>query len=202
MKKAFIVILSLIASFFVTAQVASKQQEVGLVFSNLDNFGLTYKTGTNQSMWRFNALVISSQNSLQKQDSFEVKNNANGINVKMGKEFCKKIDENFEFRYGADLSFTYQQEKSEGIDNTVSDINHSWLDEQKLYQPGFNLVFGFNYIVKDKLIIGAELMPYFNYSFGKTTNKIGHSNEFVSNISGFNYGLSNSSAMLSVSYRF
>ncbi len=200
MKKSFLVFSFLMVTVFVMAQEVTKQREVGVVFSNLDNFGITYKTGTNQSMWRFNTLFISGQKTIEKEDSSEYNRVSNGINVKAGKEFRKVIAENFEFRYGADLSFYYSYYKSDTDDKRVE--NNDRVTESSLYQPGVNLVLGFNYTIHDKLVLGAEVMPYFSYyTIVSKVTPDDPSNNSIER-SGFNYGISNSSAMLSVSYRF
>ncbi|MFA6400928.1 MAG: hypothetical protein WCX31_04775 [Salinivirgaceae bacterium] len=200
MKKSFLVFSFLTATVFVMAQEATKQREVGLVFNNLDSFGITYKTGTNQSMWRFNTMTISGNVANSKQDSSESRNHQNGFYVEAGKEFRKLIAENFEFRYGADLFFHYSKSKNDYNDKTVA--NNDRILENSNYTPGINLVFGFNYIIHDKLVLGAEVMPYFSYY--TTVSKVTPDDPNVDVIkrSGFSYGLSNSSAMLSVSYRF
>lgn len=42
MKKTFLLTLTIAISFYSLAQDNPKQKEVGLVFSNFNNFGLTY----------------------------------------------------------------------------------------------------------------------------------------------------------------
>lgn len=46
MRKSLLILLCLSMSYVLMAQETVKQQEIGLVFGNPDNFGLTYKTGT------------------------------------------------------------------------------------------------------------------------------------------------------------
>jgi hypothetical protein len=180
-----------------------KQKEIGLVFSNLDNFGLTYKTGTEKSLWRFTTLFISGDNIEETEDSLLSKQNQLGFGVKIGKEYRKNIAQNLELRFGADLSFSYSHSKIELDDKTVNDFNR--LREQSIYRPGVNLVFGFNYELSDNFVIGAELLPNFTYTTGSRTetNYYTYQNDEVkTDISGFSYGLSNSSALLSLVYRF
>jgi hypothetical protein len=40
------------------AQEPVKQREIGLAFRNLHEFGLTFKTGNDKSLWRFNAVLV------------------------------------------------------------------------------------------------------------------------------------------------
>lgn len=203
MRKSLLILLCLFVSYFLMAQETVKQKEIGLVFNNLDNFGLTYKTGTNKSLWRFNTLFLSGNNSDLTQDSSMNKHNSLGFGIKLGKEYRKEIADNFELRYGADFSFNYSQSKNDYDDKTVSDYDR--LSEQTTYRPGVNLVFGLNYIFNDYFVLGAEILPAFSYNTGKSIEKrpsINDGNEVKSDISGFNYGLSNTSVLLTLAYRF
>jgi hypothetical protein len=203
MRKSLLILLCLSMSYSLMAQETVKQKEIGLVFSNLDNFGLTYKTGTDKSLWRFNTIFISGNNMDENSDSLVNKQSNMGFGVKIGKEYRKNIVDNLEMRFGADLSFRYSQYKSDYDDKTVDDYDR--LNERTTYQPGINLVFGFNYLLGENILIGAELLPSFTYTTGESVEKRYYSNdgeEIKSDISGFNYGLSNTSVLLSLAYRF
>lgn len=199
MKKTLMILICLSMSYILLAQETVKQKEIGLVFMNLDNFGLTFKTGTDKSLWRFNTLFISGNNMENTTDSFVHKHSNMGFGVGIGKEYRKNIVENLELRFGADLSFTYSQSKSDNDHKTI-DINDS-LSERITYIPGVNLVFGLNYKLSGNIVIGVELLPNFRYTTGTSTH-INNDVEVKSDISGFNYGLSNTSVLLSLSYRF
>ncbi len=205
MKKSLLIVLFLSMSYYLMAQEneKEKQKEIGLVFSNLDNFGLTYKTGTEKSLWRFNTMVISGDNIEENEDNLLSTQNQLGFGVKIGKEYRKNIAENLDLRFGADLSFSYSHSENEYNDKTVN--NSDRLREQSIYRPGVNLVFGFNYKLSDNFVIGAELLPHFTYTTGSRTetNYYTYQNDEVkTDISGFSYGLSNSPALLSLVYRF
>jgi len=203
MRKSLLILLCLSMSYFLMAQETVKQKEIGIVFSNLDNFGLTFKTGTDKSLWRFNTLFLSGSNMDYTADSSVNKQNNMGFGIKLGKEYRKEIVKNLELRFGADISFTYSQSKSDYDDKTVDDDDR--LNKQTTYRPGINLVFGFNYILNDNFVIGAELLPNFSYTTGTSVEKYyytNNGNEVKSDISGFSYGLSNTSVLLSLAYRF
>jgi hypothetical protein len=190
-------------SFFVMAQETIKRKEIGLVFSDHNNFGLTFRTGTDKSLWRFKTLLISGGTFDQVGDSSANKQSHTGFGIQLGKEYRKAIAGNLELRIGVDISFQYSQSKQEIDDKTVNDYNR--LNEQTSYMPGINLVFGLNYVFNDKVVIGAELLPNFSYTTGTSVDKYyspDNSNEFKSDISGFSYGLSNLSPLLSLAYRF
>lgn len=190
-------------SFFLMAQEPEKQKEFGLIFSNFDNFGITYKTGTAKSLWRFSSLSISGINMNQPADSTIAKQNNFAFGIKVGKEYRKNIAKNLELRFGADLSFSYSLSKADYDDLSVRDFDG--VDSQSNYSPGFNLVFGLNYVLNDNLVIGAEVLPGFTYTTGSSTSEYHNSNyvrEEKNEFYGFSYGLSNNSVLLSLAYRF
>ena len=186
--------------YFLLAQETEKQKEIGLAFNSLNSFGLTYRTGTAKSLWRFNTLYISGIKSNLSSDLSEDIESSWGFGIKFGKEFRKVVAKNLEIRYGADLAFSFSKIVSETNDKTES--IYDMKDDITYYRPGVSLVFGLNYVFNDKLVIGAEILPSFNYSFGFTKTKDYNSEITKGKISGFNFGLSNNSALLSLAYRF
>ncbi len=203
MKKSLLILTALTMSFFLMAQGQSKQKEIGLVFSNLDNFGLTFRIGTEKALWRFNTLYLSGHNVTQTSDSSETKSISNGFGLKLGREWRKTIVGNLEFRIGADLSFNFSKLINDIDDKTLND--QDMVRESTTYEPGINLVLGFNYVIHDQFVIGAEVMPSFSYIMGTSVTKAyynNNGNEVKGKISGFNYGLSNTWVLLNLIYRF
>jgi opacity protein-like surface antigen len=201
LKKSFIILLCLAMPCFALAQDSLKRKEIGLTFINFDGFGITYRTGTEKSLWRFNTLFIGGNSSERTADSSFYKQSDAGFGIQVGKEYRKLIANNFELRLGVDLSFAYSKQKSESGFDTNDDYDN--MTERKSYSPGIKLVFGVNYVLAPNLVIGAELLPGVSYSRGtvKDINGQGSITE-ISDISGVNYALSNSSALLSLVYRF
>jgi hypothetical protein len=196
MKKSLMILFTLALPVFLIAQETDRQNEIGLVFNNFDNFGLTYKIGKTNSLWRFNTLFLNGSKIDEKTAVYTNKRSSMGAGLKIGKEFRKSLAPDFEFRYGADLSFTYSQMKTDDIDSHI---------ERTTYKPGVNLVFGLNYVINDKIVVGAEFLPLFSYVTGTSSTSQGSGNngdEVNTDISGFEYGLSNSSALVSLAYRF
>jgi hypothetical protein len=211
MKKISFILALTFASISLLAQEDSiptnetkvKVQEVGVAFSNFDNFGLTYKIGNQKSLWRFYALYFSGDNSKEDRSTQYTKYNDYGFGIKIGKEFRKNIVSNLEFRYGFDLLFNYTYSK-ELDTNDDPDMGETTIKSTR-YLPGIDFVIGLNYVIKDKLVLGIEVLPYFSYRTGKNYFISTASNipeERTTKISGFSYGLSNSSALLTVAYRF
>ncbi len=185
------------------AQEKTKQKEVGLSFSNLDEFGITYKVGTQKAMWRFNTLLLTGgKNTLKYPEQAKVINNNFGFDLMVGREYRTSIDDNFEFRCGFDLSFSNYKLTHE--DKTMED-SHDWrktVSKESSY--GFNLVFGFNYVFKNKLVVGVEALPNVSIIDGeiKKSAYYGDFETEKSDISGSRYGLKNSSVLLTLAYRF
>lgn len=196
MKKLVLSLFAFTIAILIVAQEKPKIKEVGIVFSNLDNFGLSFKIGKEKALWRINALLISGGNSERTKDTIVSKDNSFGFGIGIGREYRKTIAKNFEFRYGADLSFSYHHQKSElkfSENSTFSTTIH--------YVPRINFVLGFNYVIKEQFIIGAEILPYISYTFGSSVDE-NSTEKTETDFSRIGYGLSNTSIMVSVGYRF
>ena len=73
-----------------------------------------------------------------------------------------------------------------------------------MYIPGIEFIIGINYVLSDEFVIGVALSAGFNYVSGKSTRKHYYQqngNEIESDISGWNFGLSNTPVLLSMVYR-
>ncbi len=201
MKKSLIIIFSVCLTFTLSAQEQSKQKEIGLVFRNFDSFGLSFKKGTTNSLWRFKTLVLTGENSFDNQeDTLIYKKSGIGFSVSLGKEFRKTIVENLEFRFGADIYFSYSRFKSDTNDKTINDNDD--VSKHMIYRPGLNLVLGLNYVIKDKFVIGAEIQPGVSYAYNVSKEKLNNADETKADNSTFTYGFSNTAVLVSLSYRF
>lgn len=176
-----------------------KQKEVGIIFANLNNFGITYRIGNAPYMWRFRSLIFNGDNYKETGDVTINQRSSIGGSLNIGREKRKVIAENFEFRYGVDIGlgiFEYKQESK------TSSTNHS-SSTQVFYEPTINAMIGLNYVVKDRLVIGAEILPSFTYSTGMHTYRdLANGTEEKTPTSGFRYGLTNGSALVSILYRY
>ena len=198
MKKLTMILVAIIMSISLMAQEKTKQKEVGLVFNNLDQFGVSYKSGTNKSLWRYSLLLMSGSNVSSTSDYEEQDNKRFGAGLKFGKEYRKEISEKLEFRYGADVSFSYSKSETE----SENDVRPRFYNSSTSYRPGFNFVFGMNYLLNEHFAIGAEVLPYFEYNIEKRSHEINGEDIVESNGTGIYYGLNSSYALLSLSYRF
>lgn len=203
MKNSILILVFLASTMYVSAQEIPKQKEVGIAFRSLDNFGLTFKTGTEKSIWRFNGLALNGNNISQEQDSLKKIGKHNGFSIGIGKEFRKEVAENLEFRYGADFTFSNYYSYVKVDDLSIE--NFDQLDKSVTYEPRINLVLGLNYAINNKLVVGVEVLPGVSYTTGTTTrNYIYQNTEHNSDedISGFHYGFSTNSALLTLACRF
>ncbi len=200
MKRSMVAVVLVWVSLSGMAQESSPQKEVGLAFSSLNNFGLSFKTGTSQAMWRFNTLLISGSRIEEASGGIEDSQSTAGFAIKLGKEYRKVVAEQVEFRYGFDLSFGYNRTEYNHTDKDFPSNNRH--TQRMTYQPGINLVLGLNYVINNNLVIGAELLPDFTYSTGKTEDSFNNNTDTKKDISGFSYGISNQSALLTLAYRF
>ena len=203
MTKSLAILLLVSLSVSAFAQENTKQKEAGLTFNNFDSFGLTYRTGTNKSLWRINTLFISGNNNSQTNNDDSSDWRSSGFGIKFGKEFRTLLDEKLEFRYGVDLSFDFVQSKRESFESDANNLERTI--KSTSYSPGINAIIGLNYITKSNIIIGAEILPHFTYHNTDRTEKITtdlNNVEDNAESTGFSYGLSNSAAMISIIYRF
>jgi len=199
MKIKISILIALLISTIAYAQEPVRQKEVGLIFTSLDNFGVTFRTGKVNSLWRFNAANLSGLNGKTPADSITTKFSNGGFKFQVGKEFRKPISESLTFRYGVDISFNYTKNVNEYINN--NNPNQGAYRKEVSYGPGVNLVIGANYKVSDHVFIGAELQPYLIYYKGESytrTNLSVTENE----TSSFSYGFSTSSAAISLVVQF
>ncbi len=197
MKKFILSILALTIATSISAQEIPKTKEVSIIFNNLDNFGLSFKIGKENALWRVNTMLIDGGTMEETMDSVISKTSSIGFMFGFGREYRKVIAKNLELRYGADVSFRYLNNKLDFNDNENIRVS-----TRTFYEPRFNLVFGFNYVIKDQLIIGAEILPYFSYTFGSMVDELNDDDKIETEISKIDYGFSNTSIVVSVGYRF
>jgi len=181
------------------AQEQTKRKEAGIVFYSLDNFGVVYRVGSDRALWRMQTLFLVGSSRNHVADSSEVHQGNNGVSVRFGREFRKEISEKLFLRYGADAFFSFQNNTYEFDDKSID--NYDQHTKTRIYAPGVAFVIGVNYELNDHLVCGFELLPSVSYQGGKGSQRSGNiENEY--DISGFDYGISSGSALLSIVYKF
>lgn len=210
MKKILFLSCFCILSVFVLAQEKTNVKEVGLAFSGLNSFGLTYRLGKENALWRFNALAIGGNQETQDLDSMMWDNMRNELSISIGREFRSEIAEKLIFRYGLDLNYNYQRSESDREETNRNGTTFKNYNLRLVNNYGVRFVLGLNYKLSDNIILGAEILPDFSYRKGEIEEVRETTNQFQSSsnlnrkgdISGFNYGLSSGSALLTLVYQF
>lgn len=195
MKKALLVsmtIFSIMPLISIAQDAAPKVREVGLNFSNLNNFGIRYKCGTDKTLLRLTLLSINGSSNVSELGP-DLSNQSNlGFGFNIGFEKRKVINEKFDFYYGLDLLTSYNYNKLEQYDTN----RETWSAS-----PGLGLVLGLRYKISNEFNISAEVVPSFRYSTSNTSSTFNGTTQEWTN-SGYSYGINNSSASLTLAYRF
>ena len=199
MKKVVLALFILSTYSITLLAQENKQREVGLILSNFDNFGLVYRFGTERSLWRTSALVLSGYERDQANSNNDIHEKHTGVNVRFGREFRKELANKLDLRYGADLVFTYQKSDYE-IDDTGGSAFYRHT-VNKTFSPGLDFVIGLNYALTQNFLIGAEVLPGFDYTTG-TSSENYDGVETKYDVSGFSYGISSTGVLLSLVYKF
>jgi hypothetical protein len=200
MKKLFLIISILFFSgmtaTFAQDKAPARFRELGLAFSNLDNFGLRYKTGTQKTMLRLTAVVLNlrlDHNYGRTQDSIDNKMTGAGAGFGIGFEKHITLVEHFDLLLGSDLGFSYNYTKvnSNGYKST-----------QWTVVPSLKFVFGAAYQVGQHIVLSAEITPGFYYDYGKNTFTNSTNPEVEGTINNFWFGFANNPATITLAYRF
>lgn len=177
----------------------TKIHQVGINFSSLNQFGIHYKSGNEKTLLRMSLLSInlaSYSDWGRAEDSLENKQQSYGFGFRLGFEKHLPIVKRLDFIWGLEAggNFNYQKMKNEQVNYNVE--RTSWM-----ITPLVDVVLGVTYTFADHLVVGAEITPGIQYSFGKTkTTSSTQTVETTSSSVGF--GFSNNSASLSLAYRF
>ena len=202
MKKLLITFV-LLACVIVPARAqekpAQKFHEFGIIFSNLDNFGLKYKYGGQKTMLRVSLLSLNLGSNKQwgrDIDSNSIKQRNYGIGFRIGLDHKIPLFSTFSLLIGGELGMNYNNGYyySESKGASVSE-RKSWS-----ISPVISFIFGLNYILKDHLVLGAEINPTVSYSYGIT--KLIQPIEAQVTASNFGFSLATSGAGLYIAYSF
>lgn len=173
MKRLLFCILALLIAFNLYAEDKKKIFEIGLNTTQplQSTYNVSFKWGDENSMIRLSSL--SATDYIRKTEDIRITGGdtttigrfdlSSSMAFALGKEFKKELDNNFEFRYGMDFTFSY----SVGIDDDVYDTVYTFYNKSSSLSPGFQLVFGINYLLKDHIVFGVEVLPKFYYSYTK-----------------------------------
>lgn len=200
MRKLLFVFAALIASMLVQAQQARSVKELGVVFYNGDQYGLTYRFGTEKGLWRVNVVSLGGSNLKSLDNDFtQMEENAFNMNLSFGREIRWRIRRSIALRLGADLSYGLSTTKTRSDSN--HDLTFDETNNMVNHAPGFNLMYGFN-LQLSNFLLGVEVKPSVQYNM--TSRETWYMNARMSNTdeNRFNWGLSTTPVQLSIVYQF
>ncbi len=181
MKKSLILLVLLLSfGLHINAQEnTNRKQEIGVIFSGVDHFGVTYRIGKENALWRLQALTALQSN------------NSINLGAEIGREWRKTITEHLALRYGFDVLYQFSTQKR--FDNNTATVKQ--ISQNHVY--GLGLIFGFNVQLSDYFLVGAEFKSrVFQDRLKANDNGVNH--QFSKTGVGFN----SSSAMISLIYNF
>ncbi|MBS2099456.1 hypothetical protein [Carboxylicivirga linearis] len=208
MKKIFLLFL-LILPLTAYSQESHTIKELGLIFGEGNSPGITFRVGKPNSLFRFSSLLINGEKTTLSTASNDIDQKYYGLGLMVGKEFRIQLTDNLWARQGIDLTFRYQYEEvyypNGSYNQTVYGSYYSnsgdLTEETNTYIPGFDLVFGLNYELTDNLIVGIELLPYFQMIKSKESITQGDNPTEDIKTRQFKYGIDSNSALLSIVLR-
>lgn len=192
-KSAFIAVLLSLVSLTAMAQDAgTRKKELGLMISE-SNFGIRYKTGSENMLVRLTLFPVSGSSSTMKpdQDTRNILNNF-GIGFGAGFEKRKAVAHGLYMYIGPEFTGRYYHSSSI---NKSADTRYS----QNGFSAGLGCVMGFHYGITEKINISSEIIPYISYYYTKESSSYDEiDGENIT--TGFRYGLNDYSINLTVSF--
>lgn len=196
MKKLFIplVILTMVPLSSLSQEVQSKVREIGVSFSSLNNFGIRYRSGNENTLFRLTFLSINGASNSYTQNYVSNYINSFGFGLNLGVESRKFITDKMDSYWGVDLLSSYDTQTNK------YDPSFNKSENQNL-SIGMGLIIGLNYRINSNLSLSAEVIPSVRYLYNRSTNTTAEEEATQTNKS-FQYGFSNNGANLTLSYRF
>lgn len=200
MNRIIIILSTTLFSSYLSGQDNQVQKEIGIAFRNLNNFGLTYKTGSPTSLWSFSALVLNGIKNKRTDPEKEFTLNEIGFTVNVGKEFRKPIVSNLYMSIGVDLYFNYYRNANNTVYTTQPGMDLK--STSTSITPGLTCTIGALYNFPNNILFGATVnLLGFNYRLLKTERVT------VTQVTKYEdteiiYGFSNIYANMTLAYRF
>ena len=198
--KRLAILLTLLSSVFDVSGQDTRIREAGFTTANLNDFGLTYRFGSQESVWRVSAVSSGFNNGKRTNDGGTTEFSNISIGTQFGKEWRKVLNEKFELRYGADLQFNSGKSKNESL-NIISGEITEFISTT--FRTGANAVLGFNFILAENFVLGTEFQPSLTYGQAKLeVNDPTATEPNVSTTESLSFGFSTDNIRLSFLYRF
>jgi len=202
MKKPMIILM--LTGCFISLGLAQetpapRYHEFGIIFSDLNNFGLRYKVGGEKTSFRFSLLTLNLLSSNQSSDPSSggtIKQTGYGGGVRIGFDNKVPLFGAFSLLLGAEVGLNYN------YSHYTEELNGNASDEHitTTLDPGLSFIFGVNYILKDHLVLGAEINPTVSYT--NMVTKYKEPQEYNDKSNKIAFSLVTSGAGLYFAYRF
>ncbi len=194
MRKSAIIagLLSFVTLSSIGQDDGARKKELGLMISE-SNFGIRYKTGTENMLARVTLFSVSGSSSVMKPnpDTRNLSNNF-GIGFGAGIEKRRPVSNGLYLYIGPELFSRYT-----GSLNKSKPAGTEY--RQNGFSAGLGCVMGFHYAISDIINISSEIIPYLSYYYTKETMSMNET-DGVNKYSGFRYGLNDYSINLTVSF--
>lgn len=199
---------------FAIGQSSEKYRDISITTSSFNNFGLMYRVGKENNMWRFQTVFIDADYSVSHaleidpdfQSEFTNYLTSYSMGLSAGKEWRKPLAERFNLRLGVDIYATYSFENEERYTPDKDSATAKFQTKNNSLSLGPRAVFGFDYSFSKSFLVGINLSPYLYYRWNsiKTTSEVYDSpesnNERNNTTKGVEWNLANS-LLLSISYQ-
>ncbi len=201
MKNLLPLLLITFLSLPVLSQDKNPQKEIGLQFNDFDKFGVAFMFGSPESLWRIDALILKVNELENEYNNADENITEFGYSISFGREYRQLVSPTIKLKYGVSALFGYNLNKKFSESNQSDRPDRK--DKKVKYEPGISLLLGIDYQLSESFSIGVEILPSFQYIIGKSTVTIynGYQYKEKFNISGYEYGLNSSQAMLTLSYK-
>ena len=185
MKRLLILlILTFLFAGNIFSQDSSKSNEIGIYFTSTSRFGLRFKLGSENIMFRITALALYLTDEETETEEYTREYNRTGFGLNFGLETPISITKDFNFFYGGEFMLEYSYRA------THTDTYH---DKDKNYEAGLGIILGFAYKINQDFIVSAEIVPKYYYSYDESSNQ---------NSKTYGFRLTNDYAGITVGYRF
>jgi hypothetical protein len=164
MKRTLLTVCVILMLFLNVRGQTDIRKEVTLNAKGFNNYGLMYRTGNDNALWRFGgiALTASKNKDYAFFESTDQRSSEKGAQFSIGREFRKRLSQDFVFCYGADISLAYTKR----VESYFSSSTNYKVSIKEI-RPGINGVIGVMYNVTDHFLIGAAMHPLAYYRIEK-----------------------------------
>lgn len=190
---AFLLFILNISVFSQDSISNSKNHEIGVVFSNLNSFGLRYKYGNENLKIRVTSLVFNGTNTTKNDNNDNSIYSLNGSNIsntlgaglRLGLEKSICINKKSCFIYGIEWinsysssqtstitpsqSFYYYTDNNNQNVNLNSIFNNSSSSNSWNLSSGFGLFVGLTYKINESFSVITEIEPSISYLYSSAT---------------------------------